>query len=209
MTRPFWTLLVLLYVRAAFASVEIAPNRSSFSWKAEWSKSLYEELTKEEYRQGENSLLNIAVADEDLKELECSGYNRATLEEKADFWVVFFSSLARAESGFNQKARSRLSRGHRSYGLLQLNKSTARSRCGVENVKDPEENLICGVKLMSWQLQGAPLTSGRLLRSDLKGQIFGKNMFQWGPLRKEDKRGRTLLVSWFKKHIKNLDFCSK
>jgi hypothetical protein len=62
---------------------------------------------------------------------------------------------------------------------------------------------------MTWQLLGAPTSAGKKLRSDLEGQIFGKYIFQWGPLRQNDHRGRKLLVDWFKSHLDQLKFCDQ
>lgn len=195
------------------ASVQIQSYKKKYSWHDEWSSTIISELKKDEYLVDETSMLNLKIDEEDLTELMCPGYNSATLEEKSDFWVVFFSSLVRAESGFNEKARSSMSRGHRSYGLLQLAPKTAETQCGMSSpmssVLNPKENLRCGLKLMSWQLRGAPTVSGKKLRPDLVGQIFGKHMFQWGPLRQNDLRGRKLLTTWFKKHIDQLKFCAK
>ncbi|MBY0413139.1 MAG: hypothetical protein K2Q18_03190, partial [Bdellovibrionales bacterium] len=87
---------------------------------------------------------------------------------------------------------------------------TAREQCGLNTLADianPEEHLRCGVKLMEWQLEGAPGKNGKLLRPDLKGQLFGKRILLWGPLRKNDLRGRKLLVNWFKSHLDQLPFC--
>jgi hypothetical protein len=104
-----------------------------------------------------------------------------------------------------------MSRGHRSLGLLQLASATAKTQCGIippeSSVLNAQDNLKCGIKLMSWQLHGAPTSSGKKLRSDLEGQIFGKYMFQWGPLRENDHRGRKLLTNWFKDHLDQLKFC--
>lgn len=193
------------------AEISIRPYSKKFSWKEEWSKSLSLELSRPEYSSNEQSLLNIEIDKEDLNELSCSGYNKASYDEKKDFWIAFFSALTRAESAFNSKAVSGKSRGHRAYGLLQLARQTAKSRCGMDSeaVYIGEENLKCGVKLIQWQLQGAPTTSGRKLRSDLQGQIFGKYIFQWGPLRQNDRHGRKLLVTWFKNHVDQLSFCNK
>ena len=193
------------------ADIQIQNYRKKYFWKGEWTTIIIEELKKDEYRVGESAMLNLEIDEADLDVLECNGYNTATLEEKSDFWVVFFSALTRAESGFNEKARSALSKGHRSLGLLQLASKTAKSQCGIippeNSVLNPEDNLKCGVSLMSWQLHGAPLASGKQLRSDLEGQIFGKHMFQWGPLRQNDPRGKKLLTHWFKDHLDQLKFC--
>ncbi len=196
------------------STLEILPYKIKYSWKKDWSTIILEELKKVEYREGEQALLLKEIDEEDLDDLECDGYNKASLEEKSDFWIVFFSALARAESGFNEKAKSKMSKGHRSYGLLQLAPQTAKNQCGVkppeQNVLNAQDNLICGVKLLSWQLNGAPISkkeNSKKLRPDLEGQLFGKKMFQWGPLRKNDKNGKKLLVNWFKKHADQLNFC--
>lgn len=197
----------------AYAEVQIHNYRKNYSWKTQWTLFLSEELKKDQFRVGESALLNIEIDEADLDELLCPGYNKASLEDKSDFWVVFFSALTRAESAFNEKARSGNTKGHKSYGLLQLARQTARSQCSIHppesDVLNPEDNLKCGLKLMSWQLQGAPVARGKKIRADLEGQIFGKYMFQWGPLRQNDFKGRALLVNWFKNHVDQLKFCPK
>ena len=195
------------------STVLIQAYKKNYSWKNEWSNFLLDELKKDEFRTGETAFLNLEIDEENLDELECDGYNKASLDEKSIFWIVFFSALTRAESGFNEKSKSPKSRGHRSFGLLQLARATAKTQCGIippnKSVLKAEDNLKCGLKLMSWQLHGAPLASGKKLRLDLEGQIFGKRMFQWGPLRQNDLRGRKLLVRWFKDHLSQLKFCRK
>lgn len=211
--KVFKLCLFFFIAQSLRAEISIRPYRRSHSWKSEWSQALREELQKDEYKNGTGALLNIEVDEEDLDELECDGYNKASTDEKADFWITFFSALTRAESAFNPKAVSGKNRGHRSYGLLQIAKQTAHKECGLDpknkGVLNPEENLKCGVKLIQWQLQGAPTKSGKKLRSDLEGQLFGKYIFQWGPLRQNDHRGRKLLVDWFKDHLKQLPFCER
>ncbi|MDO9182733.1 MAG: transglycosylase SLT domain-containing protein [Bacteriovorax sp.] len=193
------------------AEIQIQSYKKNYSWKANWTSVIIDELKKDEYRIGELAMLNLEINENDLEVLECSGYNKATHDEKSDFWVVFFSGLARSESGFNEKARSPMSRGHRSLGLLQLASATAKTRCGIyppdSSVLDAQDNLICGIKLMSWQLHGAPISSDKFLRADLEGHLFGKYMFQWGPLRQNDHRGRRILTNWFKDHLEQLKFC--
>ncbi len=205
-------LLLLIVLSAGLrAEISIQPYHKKFSWKQEWSEAIKEELSKDLYKEGDSALLNISIDDEDLNELQCTGYNKASNENKTDFWIAFFSALTRAESGFNPKVISGKSRGQRSYGLLQLAKQTAKKECGIEpqskGVLNAEDNLKCGVKLIQWQLQGAPTSTGKKMRSDLVGQLFGKGIFQWGPLRQNDHRGRKLLVSWFKNHLDQLSFC--
>ena len=197
--------------KSAEANIQIENYKKKYSWKEEWTSSLLSELKKDDYRIGDTALLNIEIDEEDLDELTCDGYNKATMDEKSEFWVVFFSALARSESGFNPKARSKLSKGHRSIGLLQLASATAKARCDIKppvsSILNPLDNLKCGLKLMAWQLKGAPVSVGKKLRSDLEGKIFGKYMFQWGPLRQNDHQGRKLLVDWFNLHLGQLKFC--
>ena len=203
--------MIIILGKAAIADVQIKFYKKKYSWKNEWTTAIADELKKDEYRVGEDALLNLVIDEENLDELECDGYNKASINEKIDFWIVFFSALTRAESGFNPNARSRVSRGHRSIGLLQLASSTAKSQCGItppeSSVLNPLDNLKCGIKLISWQLHGAPNLSGKKIRPDLEGQIFGKYMFQWGPLRQNDHHGRKLLIDWFKNHLEQLKFC--
>lgn len=149
---------------------------------------------------------------DDLKSLGCPGFNTADSDSKKDFWVVFFSALTRSESAFNVNAKSRAPKGgHGNYGLLQLSKATARDQCGLKDlfeISNPQKHLRCGVRLMAWQLKGAPVSEKKLMRPDLKGQLFGKRILLWGPLRQNDKRGRARLVGWFKNHLKQLPFCT-
>ncbi len=212
-SKIFFLCLIFSLRQVSFADVQITSYKKNYSWKEEWTTAIKEELKKDEYKKDSSSLLNIEIDEEDLDELECDGYNKASYDEKADFWVVFFSALTRAESGFNEKAVSPKTKGHRSFGLLQIAKLTAKKECGIippqNSVLVAADNLKCGIKLMTWQLQGAPVKSGKKLRSDLEGQIFGKYIFQWGPLRENDRRGRALLVNWFKDHLGQLKFCNQ
>ena len=195
-------LLLWLFSFNLQAEVHIKAYKDNYSWKEEWTKVIASVAS-------DSAITNITIDKDDLTELGCASYNEATVSEKADFWVVFFSSLTRAESAFNPKAISAKNRGHRSFGLLQLAKQTAKKRCEVSDVFSAENNLRCGVKLMKWQLDGAPVSETKKLRSDLEGQLFGKYIFQWGPLREEDFRGRKLLVDWFHDHLDQMPFCQK
>ena len=209
----FYFVLVLCITNFAFADVEIKAYNKKYSWKREWTLKIIEELDKDFFHEDKNSLLNIKINKDDLSILDCVGYNEASRDDKKDFWVVFFSALTRAESAFNENARSVILKGHRSWGLLQFAKQTAKVYCSIDppksSVLNGGDNLFCGLKLISWQLQGAPLASGRKIRPDLDGQLFGKKMFQWGPLRQNDFRGRLLFVNWFKDHLRQLKFCKK
>ena len=196
-------LLFLFSSTSLHSKVEIQSYKKNYSWSNSWNDSIALELDQK----NDLIIMNGKIDTQDLQELGCIGYNNVVDNEvKKDFWVVFLSALTRAESAFNTKARS-----HSNHGLLQLAKSTARVQCGLktlEEIGDAHEHLRCGVRLMSWQLEGAPTISGKQRRPDLRGQLFGKGILLWGPLRQNDKRGRALLVNWFKKHLDQLPFCS-
>jgi hypothetical protein len=191
------------------AKVEIMPYGKKISWDNSWNELIGNEIDQKE----NNNMVTEVINQDDLDSLECPGFNTADVNSKKDFWVVFLSSLTRAESAFNPNARSHSPKGgNGNYGLLQLSKSTARVQCGIndpKDISDPALHLRCGVKLLAWQLKGAPVSETKYLRPDLKGKLFGKHILLWGPLRQNDKRGRALLVGWFKKHLEQLPFCSK
>ena len=204
----FVFLLLVSYSFTAFSKIEIN-SFGTHSWNNKWNDYISNEL-----EQKENSVLLTDFIDlEDLESLGCPGFNSAENNSKIDFWIVFFSSLTRAESAFNLNAKSRAPKGgHGNYGLLQLSKATARGQCGIndpKDISDPNLHLRCGVRLLAWQIQGAPVSQKKLHRPDLKGQLFGKYMLLWGPLRQNDKKGRALLVGWFKKHLNQMPFCLK
>ena len=197
-------LFILLLSTSLYAKVEIQTYKKNYSWNNSWNDFIASELDLKE----ELMIMNGKIDSNDLRELDCLWYNSVTDNDlKKDFWVVFFSALTRAESAFNTKARA-----HSNHGLLQLATATARTQCGLktlEEIGDAREHLRCGVKLMSWQLEGAPTSSGKQRRPDLKGQLFGKKILLWGPLRQNDKNGRKLLTGWFKKHLDQLPFCAE
>lgn len=200
----FLPLFMLLNTSSIHAKVEILPYRTNYSWDNSWNEAVASELELE----ADSVIMNSEINIDDLKELDCPGYNNVTDKElKKDFWIVFLSSLTRAESGFNTKVRSRGG----NIGLLQFSKATARINCGLktaEEISEPNDHLRCGVRMLAWQLEGAPSSRGKMLRPDLKGQLFGKHILLWGPLRQNDKSGRKLLTGWFKKHLDQLPFCS-
>ena len=187
------------------ATVSVKDYKNN-QWKNEWSIGIQDEIKNENY-----TILERDLDQKDLDSIGCPDYNFATDDEKIDFWIIFFSALARSESGLNEKAKSPKMRGHRSYGLLQLAPETAEKRCDLylldQQVLDGESNLRCGVTLMDWQLSGALEKNGKKLRADLENQLFGKRILLWGPLRQNDKMGRKRLNDWFKQHVNQLPFC--
>lgn len=201
----FLPLFIFLTSSTLHSRVDILPYKSNYSWNNSWNEAISSELDLE----AESVIMNQSIDFDDLKQLGCPGYNSITDNElKKDFWIVFLSSLTRAESAFNTKVRSRGG----NIGLLQFSQATARINCGLKNAEElsePNDHLRCGVRMLAWQLEGAPNANGRMLRPDLKGQLFGKHILLWGPLRQNDKSGRKLLTGWFKKHLDQLPFCKQ
>lgn len=176
-------------------------------WKTEWSNALMEEFTKNSY-----AFLENPIVEEDLDTLFCPNYFKLSNDEKSIFWVYFFSGLTKAESSFNEKVRSRAPKGgHGNYGLLQLSKRTARTFCELNNedVYDGVKNLKCGVRLMDYQLKGAPNQKGKITKTRTLNRIFTSPIFFWGPLRKKDYRGKKILTTWMKNHISQIPNCHK
>lgn len=200
--KLIFALVIFLISFNTYSKLEIQSYKKKYSWDNSWNDSIASELDQKK------DLIIMAgkIDSADLREIGCLGYNSVIDNElKKDFWIVFFSALTRAESAFNSHARS-----FDNYGLLQLAKATARIQCGLKNLdemSDIDKHLRCGVRLMSWQLEGAPDSNGKKRRPDLKGQLFGKHILLWGPLRQNDKRGRALLTNWFQKHLDQLPFC--
>ncbi|MBY0414270.1 MAG: hypothetical protein K2Q18_08895, partial [Bdellovibrionales bacterium] len=97
------------------AQITIVPYRHT-SWNNEWNQSIISELTLRE----DSAMMKEDIDLADLKELNCVGYNSVKNPDlKKDFWVVFFSSLTRAESAFNTTVKSIAPKGgHGNYGLL-------------------------------------------------------------------------------------------
>lgn len=203
-----FVLILSFFTFTSFSNAAVKINSyHKNDWKDEWSKAITTSIDSLE----NNKLVDEDINEDDLEKLGCPDLNYATDEEKKDFWIVFFSALARSESGLNERAKSPRHRGHRSYGLLQLAKDTAKKHCDLdsleEEILDGEDNLSCGVSLLNWQLSGAPTPKGKKLRSDLEGNLFGKNILLWGPLRERDKNGRKRLYQWFNAHLDQLPFC--
>jgi hypothetical protein len=133
--KLFYLLLLCLLTMpfSISAKVEIMPYGKKISWDNSWNELIGNEIDQKE----NNNMVTEVINQDDLDSLECPGFNTADVNSKKDFWVVFLSSLTRAESAFNPNARSHSPKGgNGNYGLLQLSKSTARVQCGINDPKD-------------------------------------------------------------------------
>ena len=194
----------------SFVLPKITESKRGPSWQESWSQKIFQEIITEK----DHPLITTTIHSDDLKTFSCSNFNELAAEQKAAFWIVFFSALTKAESSFNPKARSKAPKGgHGNYGLLQLSKRTARDFCQLDETEEngfysAENNLICGIKLLSYQIQGAPNKKGKLVRAKAKGRIFTSPIFFWGPLRAKDFKGKKRLMTWFNQQKDQLPFCS-
>ncbi len=175
-------------------------------WKQEWTTAIKVQLSQN----SQSALLQSSIYQEDTARLGCPNFNQLSAEEKIHFWVVFFSGLSKAESNFYERAKARAPKGgHGNYGLLQISKQTARNFCSLspEEILIGDKNLECGLKLMEYQVTGAPTKNGKVTREKIVGRIFTSPMFMWGPLRKNDLRGTKKLTSWTNQHLAKIEKC--
>ncbi len=175
-------------------------------WKQEWTMAIKDELNQN----SQSALLQSSLNQEDTAKLGCPKFNQLNAEEKINFWVIFFSGLSKAESNFYEKAKARAPKGgHGNYGLLQISKQTARNFCSLspEEILKGDKNLACGLKLMEYQVTGAPTKNGKITKEKILGRIFTSPMFMWGPLRKNDFRGTKKLTTWTTQHLAKIERC--
>ena len=176
-------------------------------WNDEWSLHLYNELVNNNHQ-----ILKNDIVQSDLNTLSCPNYLNLSSEDKGKFWIYFFAGLSKAESSFNFKVRSVAPKGgHGNYGLLQISKRTGRDFCNLapEEILIPEKNLSCGLKLMDYQLRGAPTKNGKITKKRTLNKIFTSPMFLWGPLRAKDYRGKKIVTQWMNKHTSMIPGCFK
>jgi soluble lytic murein transglycosylase-like protein len=88
----------------------------------------------------------LALIPEDIDTF-CPGYEDASAEDRAGFYVALFSGLARHESSWNPRAAGA---GGRYRGLLQISPATARFHgCDLpaDGLYDGGANLACAVRI--------------------------------------------------------------
>jgi hypothetical protein len=114
-----------------------------------------------------------AIVPEDA-EVWCPGYETASAEDRAAFWVGFVSALARYESTWEPDA---VGGGGRWFGLMQISPSTARYRgCEAGSgaaLTDGAANLRCALRIMA---QTVP-------RDGVVSQGTRGVAADWGPMR--------------------------
>ncbi len=109
----------------------------------------------------------------------CPGYAEADRTERKAFWVNFVAALARHESTWRPEVSGG---GGRWHGLLQIAPATARNYgCAVSSVaglKDGEQNLSCGVRIMARTVKRDGVIS-----EGMRGVAA-----DWGPFHQAEKR---------------------
>ncbi len=91
----------------------------------------------------------------------CPNYNNLNVNERMSFWVMFLSTVAKHESGFDTNAKYLEPRsGHYSRGLLQIGYNSSHLKpysCGFETPYEmntnPRKNLHCGVKILNYWIK--------------------------------------------------------
>lgn len=170
------TLFALLAACQPVAEAEIAAPEIVTRWDHRpeapiWNAAMVEALTSDAA-----DMLSLTPGD---AEEFCPGYAEAGTDERAAFWVAFFSGLARYESGWRPEASGA---GGRYRGLLQISPATARHHgCDIASageLYDGATNLACATRIAASAVQrDGVIATGR-----------GGVASDWPPLRNPRKR---------------------
>jgi hypothetical protein len=154
----------------------------------DWGKMIVTYINKSEERQ--KRYYNPALPGMQSAPHTCPNWGNMDYNEKAQFWVWMFASIAHVESSCNNRSVNTGSvpnPNDRPRGLFQLNtlKSTRSWRgpnckfpSGAENVYNPANNIHCSLDIMDELLKGR---SGEYRGN---GKIFPTNSY-WEKLRTE------------------------
>jgi|GEM_PF-1762762 len=142
----------------------------------------------------------------------CPNYNNLNVSERMSFWVMFLSTVAKHESGFDTNAKYLEPRsGQYSRGLLQIGYNSSHLKpysCGFETPYEmntnPRKNLHCGVKILNhWIRKDKAI---RYYKADGE-KWFGAARY-WSVVRfeiwQQAKRNRLIEI---KTNSQNLPFC--
>ncbi len=124
----------------AIPAPELAARWDHRPEAADWNAAMVSALARDGA-----ALITAIPADADTF---CPGYANASPEGRKAFWVMFFSGLARYESGWRPEAAGA---GGRYRGLLQISPATARFHgCDLSHpsgLYDGASNLACAVRI--------------------------------------------------------------
>jgi len=109
----------------------------------------------------------------------CPGYDTASADGRAAFWVHFLSALAKLESTWRPEASGGDGRWH---GLLQIAPATAKGYgCRAQSASELQDgalNLSCGVRIMS-----VTVPRDGVISEGMRGVAA-----DWGPFHQPTKR---------------------
>ena len=144
----------------------------------------------------------------------CPNYNNLNLSERMSFWVMFVSTVAKHESGFDTSVKYlEPTSGQYSRGLLQIGYNSSHLKpysCGFESPyemnSNPRKNLHCGVKILNhWISKDRTI---RDYRPDRSKKWFGASRY-WSVVRFEIwNQAKRKRLTEIKRNTQNLDFCS-
>ena len=142
----------------------------SKAWTDDYSKIIHDGLSSNEYA----PLLNTPLNEYDLDELGCGNFNKMSDEDKKRFWIIFFASMSKAESGFDTTLKYEEGgnlKGTISTGLFQISKNSASNHCSkrinngtrfdTDDLMNPETNIKCSMHIMMNQILGSPLVNSK------------------------------------------------
>lgn len=89
----------------------------------------------------------------------CPNWKHMTVEEKKHFWVWVMASISKVESTCKPQARNGEGTNGVAVGLVQLDERPSMRKwrgdnCKAKSVKAPEDNLRCGLDILSELLKG-------------------------------------------------------
>lgn len=203
-----------------FFSPAIYPAWGKKEWKNSWSDKVVSTIEGDP-RLANSMLYNPnAISEKDLVSLSCSGFKFATPDERKMFWIVYFSSIANIESGFDPSTSYGEGDGTTSLGLFQIDKRAANVYCGGQDamgrgfsssdMKNAETNIECGVHMIYQQINAIRPSS---MRKYGKGNLFAEK--NWGAnityfaTTRNSRPASSKTKARFKAHISQMPFCSR
>jgi len=152
-----------------------------------WGNTVISAITKIPAAELEDSFFSNDIPDMDFI---CPKFKEFSSQLKLKFWVWTFSAISWQESSCNPNI-SAIGTNARAVGLLQLEdtRNLRKSRgdnCDVPSVKDPKNNLACGVDILHQQLLGP---KSNYFGNSASGELFWKSSY-WQHLRLKDKSPR-------------------
>lgn len=114
----------------------IKNSSSGRVWNDSYTHSIIDEILKDE----NINILDKNIKSGDLQKLNCENFNNMTAEEKISFYVVYLSSIAEAESDFNNSSKSWAPDKTLNVGLFQIDKKSALRHGGItyKNISNDE-----------------------------------------------------------------------